>query len=470
MEDCAGDLNPTRSPVTAATGAPTSIAVIGGGWAGCAAAVTLAQAGLRVTLFEQARILGGRARRIGLDGLALDNGQHLLVGAYRQTIELIATVHGADRAGALFRRLPLTLAPFGRRRAAVSFAAWRAPTPFHLLGGFLTARGLSWRERGALIAGYRRIERADFHCPPSQSVAECFAATPRRAMNALWSPLCLAALNTQPDRASAQIFANVVRGVFGGRAANSHFLVPVTDLSALFPDAAMRYIEARGGTAHIGAAVRGVTSHGQDVIVDTNVSRERFAAAIIAVGPHQLAATVDNGGASIDTWRSVLDEVSAFAYESITTIYLAYAASIALPCALARLDDSPGQWVFDRSAALLPPRAGAAQTLFAVVISGNGPHEALDQPALAGSVDAQLRRLAPQLPKMLWSWVIAERRATYACTPALPRPTAGRIANGLYLAGDYTDADFPATLEAATRSGAAAAAALLADLRANGRF
>src|SRR4051794_31104720 len=92
------------------------VAVIGGGWAGCAAAVMLAQAGVRVTLFEQARILGGRARRIGIEGLALDNGQHLLVGAYRQTLGLINTVHGADRAGTLLRRLPLTLTPLGGRR------------------------------------------------------------------------------------------------------------------------------------------------------------------------------------------------------------------------------------------------------------------------------------------------------------------------------------------------------------------
>jgi squalene-associated FAD-dependent desaturase len=446
-------------------GIPHSVAVIGGGWAGCAAAVTLAQAGVRVTLFEQARILGGRARRVGLDGVAVDNGQHLLIGAYRQTLDLIATVHGADRGSAMFHRLPLTLTPFGRRRSAVSFAAWRAPTPFHLLGGFLTARGLSWRERWSLIDGYRAVERADFRCPPTQSVAECFAATPRRAMDALWSPLCLAALNTPAERASAQIFANVLRAAFAGRAANSHFLIPMTDLSALFPDAAMRYIEARGGTAHIGAAVRSVASQGHDVIVDTHVNRERFSAAIIAVGPHQLAATVDRDNGGSTPWRSVLDDVAGLDYESITTIYVAYATPVALPSPLARLDDAPGQWVFDRSAALPPHRAGAAKTLLAVVISGNGTHDALDHALLAGSIDAQLRRLAPQMSPLLWSRVIAERRATYACTPGLRRPPHGRIAAGLYLAGDYTDADFPATLEAATRSGVAAAAALLGDFR-----
>ena len=450
---------------------PTSVAVVGGGWAGCAAAVTLAQAGLRVTLFEQARILGGRARRIGLDGLAVDNGQHLLLGAYRQTLDLIATVHGTERAGALFRRMPLTMAPFGTRRAhAAMFAAWRAPAPFHLLGGFLAARGLSWRERWALIAGFRGVERAGYQCPPSQTVDDCFAATPRRAMDALWAPLCLAALNTPPERASAQLFANVLRGIFTGRAADSHLLLPVTDLSALFPDAAMRYIEARGGTVHIGATVRGVTPSAENVIVNTNVSRDRFTAAIIAVGPHQLATTVEHGSADAEPWRSALNDIAAFVYESITTVYLAYAAAIALPAPFARLDDAPGQWLFDRSPALLPPGSNAAQSLLAVVISANGPHDTLGQAALAAAVDAQLRRLAPEMPKLLWWRVIAERRATYACSPALRRPAAGRVAAGLYLAGDYTDADYPATLEAATRSGAAAAGALLADFRASARL
>jgi monoamine oxidase len=99
----------------------------------------------------------------------------------------------------------------------------------------------------------------------------------------------------------------------------------------------------------------------------------------------------------------------------------------------------------------------------AVVISGGGPHDALDQGTLASKVEAQLRRLAPDLPATTFSRVIAERRATYACTPGLARPAGGRVGRGVYLAGDYTDPVFPATLEAATRSGVAAAQALIAD-------
>jgi len=128
-----------------------------------------------------------------------------------------------------------------------------------------------------------------------------------------------------------------------------------------------------------------------------------------------------------------------------------------------RLDDGPGQWAFDRSSALGRDTPPGTQGLIAVVISASGPHDALDQAMLALNVESQLRRLAPDLPSVTFTRVIAERRATYACTPALARPAGGRVASGIYLAGDYVDPEFPATLEAATRSGVAAADALIAD-------
>ena len=101
--------------------------------------------------------------------------------------------------------------------------------------------------------------------------------------------------------------------------------------------------------------------------------------------------------------------------------------------------------------------------LVAVVISASGPHMALPHDTLARAADAQLRRLRPDWPACVWSKVIAEKRATYACTPGRVRPAAPRLAPGLYLCGDYCDAEYPATLEAAVRSGIAAAQALLAD-------
>jgi hydroxysqualene dehydroxylase len=448
-----------------ATTPAAQVIVVGGGWSGCAAAMTLARAGVRVTLLEQARILGGRARRVVQDGIALDNGQHLLVGANRQSLDLIAEAHGARQVASLFKRLPLTLRPFGDAPStAVSLAAWPLPAPLHLAGAILAARGLDWRERIALLTGFRRLAQANFRVPKGQTVSQCFAGSPLHVVESVWEPLCIAALNTPPEAASAQHFANVLRETFAGDARASDMLVPAADLSALFPEAAARFVSARKGSVRTGVTVRSIARAGVRIDVSTGSDSEACDAVIVAVGPHQLAATL--GPASAESaWRDAVAAVSGFDYESITTVYLGHARPLRLPLPLMRLDDAPGQWIFDRNTERRDALPGGARGLVAVVISTGGPHNALDHPTLANEVDAQLQRRHRSLAPLAWSRVIAERRATYACTPALVRPSPGRIDDGVYLAGDYTDPDFPATLEAATRSGVRAAETLLHDLR-----
>jgi uncharacterized protein with NAD-binding domain and iron-sulfur cluster len=145
------------------------VAVIGGGYAGCAAAATLASSGVACTLFETAPVLGGRGRRVERDGLRLDNGQHLLLGAYATTLGLLDIV-GARQA--LVRR-PLSIAPFSSTVAgALTLQARRAPGRLGLLLGLLTARGLTWRERVANIAWFRALERTHFERPKGETVAQ----------------------------------------------------------------------------------------------------------------------------------------------------------------------------------------------------------------------------------------------------------------------------------------------------------
>ena len=122
------------------------VAIVGGGWAGCAAALTLAEAGVTVTLFEASRSLGGRARAVELEGQPLDNGQHILLGAYEQTLRLIERLH-PDAAQSGLWRLPLTL----DQPPDFSLACPRLPAPLHLLAGLLGARGLSWRDKLAAM-------------------------------------------------------------------------------------------------------------------------------------------------------------------------------------------------------------------------------------------------------------------------------------------------------------------------------
>jgi squalene-associated FAD-dependent desaturase len=443
-----------------------SVAIIGGGYAGCAAAVTLARKGVRCAIYETAPVLGGRARRVERDGFALDNGQHLLIGAYARTLEMLAQVHGENRRATFIRR-PLSIAPFvADQRDALTLFAPRAPGRLGLLVGLLGARGLTWRERIANLNWFRAIERGGFDRPAGETVARLLSPLPPRVAKLLWEPLNLAALNTPASSASAQVFVNVLRGAFAGRGDDSDFILPATDLTAFLPDAAAHYVTAQGGQVHRSTRAQ-VVSTGRassEILADGRAHAAR--AVIVAVGPHQLGdAFAREAIASHPPLAAAIDGMAAMSFEAIATIWLGYAARVPMPGPVARLDDAPGQWVLDRPDVLTHANdtRGVAQML-AVVISANGAHLTLSHEALVQAVDTQLRRLLPSMPACVWSFVIAEKRATYACTPRRPRPAGPRFAPGIYLAGDYVDDQFPATLEAAVRSGINAAEALASDL------
>jgi squalene-associated FAD-dependent desaturase len=433
------------------------VAVIGGGYAGCAAAATLASRGVACLLFEAAPVLGGRARRVERDGLRLDNGQHLLLGAYEATLGMLDTV-GAARALA---RRPLAIVPFSPALPdALTLLARRAPGRLGLVMGLLAMRGLTWRERLANIAWFRALERTGFARPRDETVARLLAPLPPRVAKLLWEPLNLAALNTPAASASAQVFANVLKASFTRRGEDSDFVLPTTDLSDFFPEQAARYLREGGGAALLETRARVASA---STVIAGDRAHE-VSATIVAVGPHQLdqAFAREYVTARPDV-AARIDVLAASKYEPIVTVWLGYPSRIDLPGPISRLDDTPGQWVVDRPD-VASGRADLAQ-LLAVVVSASGPHMTMTHEALARATDAQLRRLAPALPPCTWSFVVAEKRATYACTPDRPRAGGPRLAPGVYLAGDYVNEEFPATLEAAVRSGVAAAEALLADAR-----
>lgn len=440
-------------------------AVIGGGWAGCAAAIALADAGFDVDLIEAAPQLGGRARRVARQGLALDNGQHLVLGAYRETRALIARLHAHPPV----RWRPLAMAPFAADQpGALALDAWRLSAPFNLLMGVLCARGLRWSERVATLRWFARLARAGYRCAPSQTVAELTAALPGSVATQLWHPLCLAALNTPPARASAQVFANVLRAAFGNGADGADLMHPDGDLGMLVADATSRWLLARGHRIELKATACISAAAALRVSVDVRGLARDYAGALVAVAPHQLARTfAPSLIAREHALRVAIDRIDALAWEPITTVYLGYAERIELPERLIRLDDAPGQWLFARPDIVATAGTGAPElaTIVAVVLSAHGPHDALGHAALAAAVDTQLRARRATWPPLAWSQVFEEKRATYACTPGSSRPVAGMLIPGVALAGDYTDDEFPATLEAAVRTGRRAAAALAATLR-----
>ena len=434
------------------------VAVVGGGWAGCAAAVELARRGAAVTLYEAARSLGGRARAVQVGERLLDNGQHILLGAYKDTLGLMRRV-GVDPRAA-FLRLPLQMR-YPPGAGLMDFRAPRLPAPLHMLAALLRSTGLEREDKLALARFSTSARWMGWRLHQDCSVAELLERFDQsaRLQRLLWRPLCIAALNTPPERASAQVFLAVLRDSLGARRAASDMLVPRLLLDALFPEAARAWLERHGAQVRTGARVRSIAPDGARWRLDADGAGAEVDAVVVATAPWQAAGLLR----ALPLAPGLLDQLDAFAYEPISTVYLQYAPGTRLPlpfCALldASQDGAWGQFAFDRGQ-LDPGQDG----LLAVVVSAAAEASALPQETLAAAVAAQLAAAFgdPSLAAPLWSRTITEKRATFACTPGLARPANATGLAGLALAGDYTAGEYPATLEAAVRSGAAAAALAL---------
>jgi len=414
-----------------------NVAIIGAGWAGLAAAASLAQARIPVTVFEAARRLGGRARSVEIDGAELDNGQHLLIGAYRETLRLMRLV-GAD-PDALLLRQPLAIEYPGKFR----LRAPRLPAPLHLAAALLTARGLGRGERIAAMRFIATMRRKAYRLAADLPVDELLARHRQSGAIAryLWEPLCVSALNTPAASASAQAFLNVLRDGLDGARAASDFLIPRTDLGKLFPEPAAAFVRANGGSVLPATPVRILAETSDGFVLDDRA--ERYTHVILAVGPHQLDPLLDR----LPALAPLRHSLAAFAYEPIYTCYLQYPPQVSMPLAITGFEGGMIQWVFDRG------RLHGAAGLLAAVISARGAHQNLSQDVAASAMHRELGAFLTGLPQPLWSRVIAEKRATFSCRPGLVRPENKTAVSKLYLAGDYTASDYPATLESAVRSG-----------------
>ena len=422
-----------------------NVAIIGAGWAGMAAAVALAQAKIPVTVFEAARHLGGRARSVEIEGIALDNGQHVLIGAYRETLRLMRAV-GADPDKLLLHQ-PLAIDYPGK----FSLRAPPLPAPLHLLAALLLATGLTWRQRVAALRFIAAMRGSAYRIAVDMPVSELLALHLQTGALAryLWEPLCVSALNTPADAASAQVFLNVLRDGLDGAREASDFLIPRTDLGNLFPLPAAAFIRANGGSVHLGAPVRMLANTEQGFVLDD--SPARYTHAIIAVGPHQLD-TLLGEFAELAAIRQCVGE---FSFEPIYTCYLQYPQHVSMPQPMTGFDGGITQWIFDRG------RINGAAGLLAAVVSARGEHQAFSQDAVANGIHCEIAGFLPGLPAPLWSRVIAEKRATFSCRPGLVRPQNKTAVRNLYLAGDYTASDYPATLESAIQSGLSCASLVI---------
>ncbi|KQW44969.1 MULTISPECIES: hydroxysqualene dehydroxylase HpnE [unclassified Roseateles] len=405
-------------------------AIVGGGWAGIAAAVALADAGHDITLFEMAPQLGGRARSV-VGEPPYDNGQHILIGAYRDSLALMRRL-GVDPQQVL-KRLPLALPYPGE-------PGLRLPPGSPLVAftrGVLAHRGWPWPARLGLLTTAGGWLTRGFRCDPRLSVAELCAGLPTAVKRDLVEPLCVAALNTPAPQASAQVFLRVLKDALFSGAGSADLLLPRRPLSDVLAGPATAWL---GPRLRLGRRVQTIERGG---LVDGE-SFDGIVLACTSVEAARLTADVAPG------WSAA---ARALGYEPIITVYLSSPGS-AMPAPMLALrdgPDAPAQFVFDHG------QLGGAPGRFAFVVSGAAPW--VERGGCAEAVLAQAQReLAWATPPVI-DKVLTEKRATFACTPGLARPPA-QIAPDLWAAGDYIDGPYPATLEGAVRAGIAAAQGL----------
>lgn len=434
-----------------------NVAVIGAGWAGCSASVELASQGHRVTVFEASRVAGGRARRLAVYEHELDNGQHILLGAYQSTLALMSQL-GVDLDKA-FLRLPMQMCyplPSG-----MHFETKRLPAPLHLAWALMGARGLDRNDKWALARFSSSARWMGWRLDNDISVTKLLETHEQteRLYQLLWRPLCIAALNTPPERASANVFLAVLRDSLGAKRSASDMLLPRVSLGKLLPEPALDWLKREGATVHLGQHVRGITPvNGRWRLQDDQASHE-FDCCVVATPPHAAQKLIQAHLPETD--------FAALGQESITTCYLGYDSTTSLQRPFFALADDPlrqhwGQFVFDRGQLNQSDRG-----VLSVVVSASQEALHIERHTLGQQIALQLANQLgmPLLAAPRWQQIVSEKRATFSCTPGLKRPSNTTRLPGLFLAGDYTEGDYPATLEMAVRSGQSAVRALLAQNR-----
>jgi squalene-associated FAD-dependent desaturase len=443
----------TRAMQISNTQSQAEVCVVGGGWAGLAAAVEASAAGRSVRIIDAARQLGGRARTqvidLGFGPIRLDNGQHLMMGAYRETLDLIQRVSGPSPMP--LRRRSMWL----RDSAGLSIRARDLPAPWHLALAFMGRTGLRAREALAAARLIWRLRSAGWQTPPGETVDRLLARCqqPQSLSDRLWRPLCLSALNTSSDEACAQTLAIVLRDTLGGSAADSDFVLPNQTLGDCLPGPAMQWLNHRGAHIELGSAARTIERRSEHWIVHTDQGEIEADALILALpflqSARLLEALTDTSGGSMKEAKNLAVTLRRMRPSPISTVYAAWPEDTveALPDWIMLKHDGAGEWLFDRGL----HRAHRVAAIVASGLDAQSYTSASDMGRCIALDAAKALGLAP--PQ--FARTVVEKRATFACTPDRPQisqPRAGHLP-ALWLAGDYTEPWYPATLESAVRSG-----------------
>ena len=437
--------------------------VIGGGFAGLAAATLLAEKGARVLVLEARPALGGRATAFTdpATGERVDNGQHVLLGCYRDTFRLLdrigasAHVHVQDR---------LTVDMIDRDGRASRLSCPALPPPFNLLGGLMTWSALGWRDRLAAIpVGRAFTARRARHegLPHGETVREWLVGrhqTPR-LIEMLWEPLAVAALNQPIDVASAAPFARALSEMLGSSPRDASLALPLKPLDEMYALPARAYIEKHGGEVRTNspASIRGLDGSAPRWTV---VVRGETMAARTVISAVPWFALSDVFIDQPPSFRATLDAADRTEASPIVTVNLWF-DRIVTDHVLVGLPGRTMQWIFDKRRVF-----GEQASHLSLVSSGAGEIVSLANEEL---IELATREVNDAIPAargaaVRRAVVVREKRATFSVAPGQPpRPEARTAIPGIFLAGDWIDTGLPATIEGAVRSGHKAAALALSN-------
>lgn len=420
-----------------------SVAIIGAGWAGLTCALHLARAGFNPVVYESAPEAGGRARRAKLDDVWRDNGQHLMLSGCTALTQLLS------RIGVTLPQVPFAYTD-GQRALSLADRCGRNG----LLLALLNAHGFSWRERWALLHALLMLQLRGWQVAKTATVAQWLRAQrqPASLIEHFWTPLALAILNTPLEVAAMSRLAPVLRDTLGAGGEALAILQPSADLSASVVEPLQQAIERAGGILRCGQRVTAVqpTDNELTLAIQGKDTRQGFDRVVLAVPPWALAHI------KLPFATTALAE--RFGAQPIATVYLGYDAHIRLPTPLAQIPGPTATdarvWAMDRSQSGQPHEQG----VIAISLSAAGPWTKLDHETLAACCATNLQHLLGRHVFCRWHKVVTAHRATPAATSdAYLRDEERQPYPGLWLAGDWTHAYYPATLEAAVQTGTAIA-------------
>ena len=445
------------------------VVVVGGGFAGLAAAVALQERRHQVVLLERRGVFGGRATsfRDAVTGEDVDNGTHLMLGAYSATLDL---VHRAGASDLLLHQDNLRI-DWVDDDGATSLDCPPLAAPLHLLVGLL---GLRVPFRVKLQAFRLGLAVRFGKVPVGLTLAEYFRRTGQgeAARRLLWDPLALAIVNAAPEQAAAVLFHRVYQEAFLRDRRASRLVFLRCGWSVLF-ERLTRYFEARGGIMRSGALAEALILEGGRVSgvryaqrprerEDIGAGRapetrfETADAVVSAVPSHALPPLLP------EDWRgrSPFVDLERLGRSPIVSVDMWLDRPV-VDRLMVGLRDCEVEWVFDKGR--LHGRQGAPQHLSFIVSAAvrSAPKKQAELEAVAADA---LRRYFPAMAeaKIERTLVLREPAATFVASPESEalRPGADTDLPGLVLAGDWTNTGLPATIEGAVRSGLTAAAAV----------